>query len=153
MTYQLTTQEESDIKDVITIYGNQTDESVSTNLLGPALRAMKLNPLEREVMDFIADFDRNGSGIIQKEDFVKIYYRKKKDSDTIEELLAALKLLDREGNGQMLTTEFRYFMCRMGEMLPEEDVDDIVKQADNEGNGRVNILKFAKYLLGIKEEK
>ena len=150
MADKLTTQEENDIRDVFIIYGNQADETISTTMLGPALRALKLNPLEREIIDFNSDFERD-TGVLKKSDFIKIYQRKKKDSDTLDELLAAFRLLDREGNGMIPIPEFRYYLCKMGEMMPEEDVDEVIKQADNEGNGKVNILKFAKYLLGIKD--
>ena len=150
MADKLTTQEENDIRDVFIIYGNQADETISTTMLGPALRALKLNPLEREIIDFNSDFERD-TGVLKKSDFIKIYQRKKKDSDTLDELLAAFRLLDREGNGMIPMPEFRYYLCKMGEMMPEEDVDEVIKQADNEGNGKVNILKFAKYLLGIKD--
>lgn len=44
-------------------------------------------------------------------------------------------------------------MCRLGERLTEEEGDEIVKTAsDSENPDRVNIMKFAKYLMGIKDD-
>ncbi|CAG9320430.1 unnamed protein product [Blepharisma stoltei] len=152
MSVKLTAQEESDVKDVILIYGNTAAQTIPTNMLGPSLRALKLNPLESEIVDFITEFDRDGSGTLTYDQFVKIYSRKKVDSDTLDELLAAFRLLDREGEGNIPVPEFRYYICRMGERMNEADCDEMVKAADPENSGKVNIEKFAKFLLGIKDE-
>lgn len=151
MSVKLTPQEDNDIKDVISIYGNAIANTLPTNMLGPSLRALKLNPLESEIVDFITEFDRDGSGTLTYDQFVKIYNRKKVDSDTLEELMAAFKLLDREGEGQIPIPEFRYYLCRMGEKMAEVDVDELIKSADSDNTGKVNIEKFAKFLLGIKD--
>mmetsp|Transcript_10092 Transcript_10092/g.15091 ORF Transcript_10092/g.15091 Transcript_10092/m.15091 type:complete len:151 (+) Transcript_10092:40-492(+) len=150
MEITLTPQEQSDIKDVITVYGNPLDMNIPTNLLGSALRALKLNPLEKEISQFKTEFDPSGSGVLSEEQLKTIYFRKKKDPDTYEELIQAFRLLDKEGEGLISTQEFRYYMVRMGEQMPEDEVDDLVKQADN-ASGKVDIEKFAKYLLGIKD--
>lgn len=153
MSWQPTDQQVADIKEALSIYGQQSDMSISTKMVAAALRALKLNPLEREIMDFITEFDREGTGVISYDNFVKIYGRKKRDSDTIEELLEAFKVFDQAGTGYILIPEFRYYMVRLGEQLPEEEVDEIIKVAsDPENSDRVSIAKFARYLMGIKEE-
>lgn len=153
MSWQPTEQQIADIKEVLSIYGQQSDNSISTKMLGAALRALKLNPLEREIMDFITEFDREGTGVISYDNLLKIYGRKKRDSDTIEELLEAFRVFDQAGTGYIPMPEFRYYMVRLGEQLPEEEVDEIIKiAADPDNADRVNIMKFAKYLMGIKED-
>jgi calmodulin len=153
MSWQPTDQQIADIKEVLSIYGQQSDNSISTKMLGAALRALKLNPLEREIMDFITEFDREGTGVISYDNLLKIYGRKKRDSDTVEELLEAFRVFDQAGTGHIPMPEFRYYMVRLGEQLPEEEVDEILKiAADPDNADRVNITKFAKYLMGIKED-
>ncbi|OMJ95393.1 hypothetical protein SteCoe_1148 [Stentor coeruleus] len=143
--------EMQDLRDVIAIYGNQAAENIPKDSLGSALRALKLNPLQREIDDFIITFDKEGTGVLTLEQLAIIYSRKKKDSDTLDQLLAAFRLLDREGSGMIGVPEFRYYMCRMGELMPEPDVDDMIKVADADNTGKINIEKFGKYLMGIKD--
>ncbi|OMJ94633.1 hypothetical protein SteCoe_2123 [Stentor coeruleus] len=140
-----------DLRDVIAIYGNQAAENIPKDSLGSALRALKLNPLQREIDDFIITFDKEGTGVLTLEQLAIIYSRKKKDSDTLDQLLAAFRLLDREGSGMIGVPEFRYYMSRMGELMPEPDVDDMIKVADADNSGKINIEKFGKYLMGIKD--
>ena len=141
----------SDLQDVIAIYGNQAAQTLPKDSLGSALRALKLNPLQKEIDDFIIAFDKEGSGVLTLDQLAIIYSRKKKDSDTLDQLLSAFRLLDKDGSGNIGVPEFRYYMCRMGELMPEPDVDEMVKAGDPDGLGKINIEKFAKYLMGIKE--
>ena len=143
--------EKSDLLDVIAIYGNQAAQTLPKEMLGSALRALKLNPLQKEIDDFIIAFDREGTGNLTLDQLAIIFSRKKKDSDTLDQLLAAFKLLDRDGSGNIGVPEFRYYMCRMGEMMPESDVDDMIKSADPDATGKINSEKFAKLLMGIKD--
>ena len=144
-------EEKSDILDVIAIYGNQTAQTLPKEVLGSALRALKLNPLQKEIDDFIITFDKEGTGNLTFDQLCVIYSRKKKDSDTLDQLLAAFKLLDRDGSGNIGIPEFRYYMCRMGEFMTESDVDEMIKAGDTDGTGKINAEKFAKILMGIKE--
>lgn len=148
---ELTDEEKGDLQDAISIYGNGTAGTIPKESLGSFLRALKLNPLQKEIDDFIIAFDKEGSGILTEDQLQTIYYRKKKDSDTLDQLLAAFKVLEKEGTGQIPIPEFRYYMCRMGELMPESDVDDMVKAADPDNTGKITTEKFAKYLMGIKE--
>ena len=153
-TVQLTEDEENDILDAIAIYGTpgtQGSGMIPKDNLGAFLRALKLNPLQKEIDDFIQKFDRDGLGTLNENTLKIIYYRKKKDSDTLDQLLAAFHILDRDRTGFIPIPEFRYYMCRMGEFVPEPECDDIIKAADPDNTGKVNIEKFAKYLMGIKE--
>lgn len=143
--------EKSDLLDVIAIYGNQAAQSLPKEMLGSALRALKLNPLQKEIDDFIITFDKEGTGNLTLDQLAIIYSRKKKDSDTLDQLLSAFKLLERDGSGTIGVPEFRYFMCRMGEFIPESDVDEMVKTADPDGTGKVSSEKFAKVLMGLKD--
>lgn len=49
--------------------------------------------------------------------------------------------------------EFRYHMCRLGERIPEDECDEIVKvAADSDNPEKINVMRFARYLMGIREE-
>lgn len=150
MENELSPTEKRDLQDVIAIYGNQKDQTLNTNMLGPALRAMKLNPLDREVIDFVTEFDKAGHGRLTKQQVATIYNLKKKDSDTFEQLITALKFLDKDGTGLISVQEFRYYMCKMGETITDSDFDDILRTVGIENYGKISIEKFAKGLVGPK---
>jgi Ca2+-binding EF-hand superfamily protein len=150
MNNQLSPLELKNLDDVIQIYGSKPNQTIPTMMLGPALRAMGLNPLEKEVIGYVTEFDKAGFGFLTKHQLEIIYLRKKQDPDTLDQLLNAFKFLDKDGSGLIGVQEFKYYMSKMGENIPETDLDDILKTAEIDLSSKINLEKFAKTLFGLK---
>ena len=76
---------------------------------------------------------------------------KQTDTDTIDELVEALKLFDTEKTGKIPVPEFRWAMTKLGDVFEETQVDDMLKELEDEGH--VDIMRMARACFGIKEEK
>lgn len=64
--------------------------------------------------------------------------RKMKDGDAEEEIKEAFRLFDKDGNGFISAAELRHVMTCIGEKLTDEEVDDMLQEADVDGDGVVN---------------
>ena len=64
-----------------------------------------------------------------------------------------MKLLDQTGDGQILVPELRWAMTKLGDVMDEALVDDMIKELDSENKGYVEIWPFAKVCFNIKEKK
>jgi calmodulin len=64
--------------------------------------------------------------------------KKMKESDTEDEMREAFKVFDRDGNGQISGTELRHVMTNLGEKLTDEEVDEMIREADLNGDGQIN---------------
>jgi calmodulin len=64
--------------------------------------------------------------------------RKMKDSDEEEELLETFRVFDRDGNGYITTTELTYVLKNLGESCNDDDVMEMIRQADGDGDGQVS---------------
>merc|ERR1712226_1522397 len=73
--------------------------------------------------------------------------RKMKDTDTEEELIEAFKVFDRGGNGFISAAELRHVMTNLGEKLADEEVDDMIREADVDGDGQINYEEFIKMMM------
>lgn len=64
--------------------------------------------------------------------------RKLNDVDSEEELREAFKTFDKDGNGRISAAELRHVMTNLGEKLTDEEVDEMIREADLDGDGEVN---------------
>lgn len=79
-----------------------------------------------------------GNGTIDFEEFLLMMARKMKDTDSEEELREAFRVFDKDGNGFISAAELRHVMTNLGEKLTDEEVDEMIKEADLDGDGLVN---------------
>ena len=54
---------------------------------------------------------------------------------------------DKDGNGFISSAELRHIMTTLGERLTDEEVDELIKQADVDGAGMVNYAGTNKSIL------
>jgi len=64
--------------------------------------------------------------------------RKMKDTDSEEEIREAFRVFDKDGNGFISAAELRHVMTNLGEKLTDEEVDEMIREADVDGDGQVN---------------
>ena len=61
-----------------------------------------------------------------------------KETDSEDELREAFKVFDKDGNGFISAAELRHVMTNLGEKLTDEEVDEMIREADLDGDGQVN---------------
>ncbi len=64
--------------------------------------------------------------------------KKMRETDSEEELREAFRVFDKDGNGYISAAELRHVMTNLGEKLSDEEVDEMIKEADLDGDGMVN---------------
>lgn len=55
-------------------------------------------------------------------------------------------MFDRDGNGLISAVELRHVMTNLGEKLTDEEVDEMIHEADIDGDGHIN---YDGELLGL----
>jgi calmodulin len=83
-------------------------------------------------------FLRPGNGTIEFEEFLEMMAKKSKDCDNEDELKEAFRVFDKDGNGFISAAELRHVMTNLGEKLTDEEVDEMIREADTDGDGQVN---------------
>lgn len=66
--------------------------------------------------------------------------RKMKDTDSEEEIREAFKVFDRDNNGFISSAELRHVMTSIGEKLTDDEVDEMIREADQDGDGRIDCM-------------
>ena len=66
--------------------------------------------------------------------------RKMKDTDSEEEIREAFKVFDRDNNGFISAAELRHVMTSIGEKLTDDEVDEMIREAAQDGDGRIDCM-------------
>lgn len=75
-------------------------------------------------------------------EFLTMMARKMKDTDSEEEIREAFKVFDRDNNGFISAAELRHVMTSIGEKLTDDEVDEMIREADQDGDGRIDCTTF-----------
>jgi len=102
------------------------------------MRSLGQNPSESELQDMINEVDADNNGTIDFPEFLTMMARKMKDTDSEEEIREAFKVFDRDNNGFISAAELRHVMTSIGEKLTDEEVDEMIREADQDGDGRID---------------
>ena len=80
-----------------------------------------------------------GNGTIGFPEFSNLMVKKEKDPEKEkDEMLEAFKTFDRDGNGFINKAELRYVMVNIGEKLTDHEVEEMMREADMDGDGQLN---------------
>ncbi|KAI8477790.1 Calmodulin-3 [Branchiostoma belcheri] len=126
---QLTEEQIAEFKEAFSLFDKDGDGTITTKELGTVMRSLGQNPTEAELQDMINEVDAD----VPHNDG-----RKMKDTDSEEEIREAFRVFDKDGNGFISAAELRHVMTNLGEKLTDEEVDEMIREADIDGDGQVN---------------
>ncbi|CAL9231091.1 unnamed protein product [Arabidopsis halleri] len=156
MADQLTDDQISEFKEAFSLFDKDGDGILYLNLvtgcittkeLGTVMRSLGQNPTEAELQDMINEVDADGNGTIDFPEFLNLMARKMKDTDSEEELKEAFRVFDKDQNGFISAAELRHVMTNLGEKLSDEEVDEMIREADVDGDGQINYEEFVKVMM------
>ena len=142
MVDQLTEEQIAEFKEAFSLFDRDGDGSITSKELGTVMRSLGQNPSEAELQDMINEVDVDGNGSLDFPEFLSLMAWKMKDTDTEEELVDAFRVFDRDGNGLISAAELWHVMTNLGEKLTDEEVDEMIKEADLDGDGHINYEEF-----------
>ncbi|KAF5354284.1 hypothetical protein D9756_007224 [Leucocoprinus leucothites] len=137
----------TEFKEAFSLFDKDGDGTITTKELGTVMRSLGQNPTEAELQDMINEVDADGNGTIDFPEFLTMMARKMRDTDSEEEIKEAFKVFDKDGNGYISAAELRHVMTNLGEKLSDAEVDEMIREADIDGDGQINYDEFVKMML------
>ncbi|KAM3503663.1 hypothetical protein MY10362_004062 [Beauveria mimosiformis] len=136
MADSLTEDQVAEFKEAFSLFDKDGDGQITTKELGTVMRSLGQNPSESELQDMINEVDADNNGTI---DFP--------DTDSEEEIMEAFKVFDRDNNGFISAAELRHVMTSIGEKLTDDEVDEMIREADQDGDGRIDYNEFVQLMM------
>ncbi|CAK1364780.1 unnamed protein product [Cercospora beticola] len=147
MADSLTEEQVSEFKEAFSLFDKDGDGQITTKELGTVMRSLGQNPSESELQDMINEVDADNNGTIDFPEFLTMMARKMKDTDSEEEIREAFKVFDRDNNGFISAAELRHVMTSIGEKLTDDEVDEMIREADQDGDGRIDYNEFVQLMM------
>ena len=83
------------------VLDKNSNGTITSAELGTVLRSLGSNPTEEELGKLVAEINSKQKGVIDFKGFLEIMTKRKVDIDTPAEITEALKIFDKEGNGNL----------------------------------------------------
>ena len=98
-------------------------------------------------LNFI-QIDGDGSGSIDFTEFLELIADKMKTiCENDASIRRAFRVLDKDCNGYISVEELRDVMTKLGEKLTEKEVAEMVQEADNNGDGIIDMEEFVEMMM------
>ncbi|XP_074604479.1 calmodulin-like [Brevipalpus obovatus] len=148
--YGLTEEQVSEFKEAFKLFDKDLDGRITSTELGVVMRSLGQRATDTELKNMVTLVDQDGNGTIEFNEFLHMMSKKMKETDKEEELREAFRVFDRNGDGYIEASELRHVMTNLGEKLTDEEVEDMIKEADLDGDGLVNYDEFVSVLMAPK---
>ena len=147
MVENLSEERITEFKAAFELFDKDRDGAINNKELGTVMRNLGQNPSEEELKQMIKEIDLDGNGVIDFNEFLYLMVKKMNGNDTEEELLEAFKVFDRDGNGYVTSHELRSVMTSLCEGTTPEEVEEMIKEADIDGDGQIDYQEFVKMMM------
>ncbi|GAN06811.1 calmodulin [Mucor ambiguus] len=146
MSDQLNDQQISEYRESFALFDKNGDGAIDAEELGQVMRSLNQDPTNEELKDMINDVDSDNNGRIDFNEFLTIMSRMKGNDETENDLLEAFKVFDKDQDGSITQDELRSVMSNLGQKLTSQELDEMIKEADTDGDGKINYKEFVKMM-------
>jgi len=143
---ELSEEQIKEIKDAFNLFDTDGSGSIDAKELQVAMTALGFEPKKEEIQQMIAGIDKDGSGTIEFEEFLAMMTEKMEGKDSNEEMIKAFKMFDEEGKGKITIENLRRVAKDLGEIISEEELHQMIDEADEDHDGAVNQVEFIKIM-------
>lgn len=144
--FELTDEQRQDIKEAFDLFDSEGTGMIDTKELKVAIRALGFEPKKEEIKKMIAEIDKDGTGKISFEDFLSLMTVKMAEKDSKEEILKAFRLFDDDETGTISFKNLKRVAKELGENLTDEELQEMIDEADRDGDGEVNQEEFLRIM-------
>ena len=144
MVEQLSETQIAEFKEAFALFDRNGNGTIAPEQLGTVMRSLGTNPTNLEIKEYLHEI---GSRKIDFSVFLTFMARKIQDMGNMEEdIVEAFKVFDKANTGTVSVAEIRHVITVLGETLTKEEADQMIRDADLDGSGKINYHQFAKVL-------
>ncbi|CAA0319222.1 unnamed protein product [Arabidopsis thaliana] len=138
-----------DINKVFQRFDKNNDGKISIDELKDVIGALSPNASQEETKAMMKEFDLDGNGFIDLDEFVALFQISDQSSNNsaIRDLKEAFDLYDLDRNGRISANELHSVMKNLGEKCSIQDCQRMINKVDSDGDGCVDFEEFKKMMM------
>lgn len=143
-----------EFREAFRLFDKDGDGTITKEELGRVMRSLGQFARVEELQDMLQEVDRDGDGNVSFEEFVSILSKSMSGTGSgpssaeqeERELRDAFRVFDKHNRGYICASDLRAVLQCLGEDLSEEEIEDMIKEVDSDGDGRIDFLEFVRAL-------
>lgn len=147
---KLTDEQVSECKEAFMLFDRDGDGCITTAELGTVMRALGRSPTNAEIKQLMKEVDPDGRGMIDQKEFLQVMSKDIKTMDNEKELKTAWAVFDTDKKGVLSAKELQHILGNIGEKLTDQELKDLMKEADPSNTGSIKQADFMRMMLGAK---
>ena len=133
---------------IFRLYDEDNDGYVDLSYLGEMMRSAGAIFLDKELEKPLENLRMNNGGeFFSQKDYQDLCTEFTKNEDTPEDLMEAFKFWDSDGSGKVTTEEIRQALTTLGDVLSEDEINALIKEADPTDLGVIDYESYSKILF------
>ncbi|XP_055302538.1 calmodulin-beta isoform X2 [Sitodiplosis mosellana] len=146
-----------EFREAFRLFDKDGDGSITKEELGSVMRSLGQFARTTEITEMLLEIDIDGDGNVSFEEFVDILSNMtdataESSADQEErELRDAFRVFDKHNRGYITASDLRAVLQCLGEDLDEDEIEDMIKEVDVDGDGRIDFYEFV-HALGEPED-
>ena len=145
MADQLTEEQIAHCKEIFETFGVKRTKDEATTITSKQMTKLMtllgLKPTETDQLDVIKIVDLDGNGTIDFSQCLVLVARQVKQ----EKRASIQRFYDKGNNGFVSPVELRQVIADFGLKCTEDEVNELVREADTKGDGQINYNEFIKF--------
>jgi Ca2+-binding EF-hand superfamily protein len=143
---ELTEEQKQEIKEAFDLFDTDGSGAIDAKELKVAMRALGFEPKKEEIKRIMDEVDREGTGKIDFQAFIDMMQDRMAERDPVEEMKKAFKLFDVDSQGSITIKDLKRVAKELGENMTEEELTEMIEEADRSGSGNVSEEDFVKIM-------
>ncbi|KAJ1536327.1 Centrin-1, partial [Nowakowskiella sp. JEL0078] len=149
----LTPEQKQEIREAFDLFDVDGSGTIDVKELKVAMRALGFEPKKEEIKRMISEIDRTGTGTMDFKKFLDLMTVKMGERDSKEEILKAFRLFDDDETGKITFKNLKRVAKELGENLTDEELQEMIDEADRDGDGEVNQDEFLRIMKKTRIEQ
>ena len=132
-----------EIKEAFNLFDTEGKGNIDVRELKAAFRALGFQVKKAEIRQMFSDMEKDlSSATVTYDEFVEMVTPRMQNRDSREEIMKVFALFDDDNSGSISYKNLKRVATELGENLTDEELQEMVDEADRDGDGVINEDEF-----------